>query len=310
MHPLPRMRLYWLSAKSHTVARLRSPARAEVAELADAPDSKSGSPRGVWVRFPPSAPERWSVGLAGGFEQGSRPGDPTRWRFCSKSTAASSISCNRSASLPAAWSTSARLSFASAIASSMSVRSTRASASRATRSASAWTPRRDRSLALHLADQRLRDHVVVGADGVRNVDPVLGLVVAVELQERLRCLAGQGGEPAALADRLQRLAPGDALPRGCSVIAGQCLDRTRVQPNPGEPEPLAELLHATPSLAGDRPRRVEVSDHRLDRRPHAVDHRRVSELVTVRCEPPNPSSVGIGPYTGPAAIHSSDCRWR
>ena len=30
---------------------------AEVAELADAPDSKSGSLRGVWVRFPPSAPE-------------------------------------------------------------------------------------------------------------------------------------------------------------------------------------------------------------------------------------------------------------
>src|SRR4029079_5863248 len=29
--------------------------RAEVAELADAPDSKSGSLRGVWVRFPPSA---------------------------------------------------------------------------------------------------------------------------------------------------------------------------------------------------------------------------------------------------------------
>src|SRR6266498_117189 len=28
---------------------------AEVAELADAPDSKSGSLRGVWVRFPPSA---------------------------------------------------------------------------------------------------------------------------------------------------------------------------------------------------------------------------------------------------------------
>ena len=31
------------------------PAQAEVAELADAPDSKSGSLRGVWVRFPPSA---------------------------------------------------------------------------------------------------------------------------------------------------------------------------------------------------------------------------------------------------------------
>src|SRR5688500_12547366 len=30
--------------------------RAEVAELVDAPDSKSGSLRGVWVRFPPSAP--------------------------------------------------------------------------------------------------------------------------------------------------------------------------------------------------------------------------------------------------------------
>ena len=29
--------------------------RAEVAELVDAPDSKSGSLRGVWVRFPPSA---------------------------------------------------------------------------------------------------------------------------------------------------------------------------------------------------------------------------------------------------------------
>ena len=31
------------------------PPQAEVAELADAPDSKSGSLRGVWVRFPPSA---------------------------------------------------------------------------------------------------------------------------------------------------------------------------------------------------------------------------------------------------------------
>src|SRR6266542_1401534 len=30
-------------------------ARAEVAELADAPDSKSGARKGVWVRFPPSA---------------------------------------------------------------------------------------------------------------------------------------------------------------------------------------------------------------------------------------------------------------
>src|SRR5215212_3449557 len=30
--------------------------RAEVAELADAPDSKSGARKGVWVRFPPSAP--------------------------------------------------------------------------------------------------------------------------------------------------------------------------------------------------------------------------------------------------------------
>jgi hypothetical protein len=32
--------------------------QAEVAELVDAPDSKSGSLRGVWVRFPPSASER------------------------------------------------------------------------------------------------------------------------------------------------------------------------------------------------------------------------------------------------------------
>src|SRR5580765_5104053 len=31
------------------------PSPAEVAELADAPDSISGSLRGVWVRFPPSA---------------------------------------------------------------------------------------------------------------------------------------------------------------------------------------------------------------------------------------------------------------
>src|SRR5438132_11389121 len=35
-------------------------ARAEVAELADAPDSKSGSLRGVWVRFPPSALDQGS----------------------------------------------------------------------------------------------------------------------------------------------------------------------------------------------------------------------------------------------------------
>src|SRR5262249_14930667 len=33
-------------------------ARAEVAELVDAPDSKSGSGDRVWVRFPPSAPQR------------------------------------------------------------------------------------------------------------------------------------------------------------------------------------------------------------------------------------------------------------
>ena len=31
--------------------------RAEVAELADAPDSKSGARKGVWVRVPPSAYE-------------------------------------------------------------------------------------------------------------------------------------------------------------------------------------------------------------------------------------------------------------
>src|SRR5437773_9422754 len=35
--------------------------RAEVAELVDAPDSKSGSLRGVWVRFPPSAPDGCAV---------------------------------------------------------------------------------------------------------------------------------------------------------------------------------------------------------------------------------------------------------
>src|SRR6478735_9155505 len=44
---------------SGILRRVRSTmrAQAEVAELADAPDSKSGSLRGVWVRFPPSAPE-------------------------------------------------------------------------------------------------------------------------------------------------------------------------------------------------------------------------------------------------------------
>src|SRR5439155_20632295 len=35
--------------------RRTMPAQAEVAELADAPDSKSGGLRAVWVRFPPSA---------------------------------------------------------------------------------------------------------------------------------------------------------------------------------------------------------------------------------------------------------------
>src|SRR5581483_10594127 len=40
---------------SYVVTAVTISPRAEVAELADAPDSKSGSPRGVWVRFPPSA---------------------------------------------------------------------------------------------------------------------------------------------------------------------------------------------------------------------------------------------------------------
>jgi hypothetical protein len=34
---------------------------AEVAELADAPDSKSGARKGVWVRFPPSAYGSWTA---------------------------------------------------------------------------------------------------------------------------------------------------------------------------------------------------------------------------------------------------------
>ncbi len=50
--------------------RVRFPQRAEVAELADAPDSKSGSLRGVWVRFPPSALSRPA------FEHDSPPPGP------------------------------------------------------------------------------------------------------------------------------------------------------------------------------------------------------------------------------------------
>src|SRR5260370_13330465 len=46
--------------------------RAEVAELADAPDSKSGARKGVWVRVPPSAsPER---GRAEGATAGTHRG--------------------------------------------------------------------------------------------------------------------------------------------------------------------------------------------------------------------------------------------
>src|SRR5438552_3403032 len=44
--------------------------RAEVAELADAPDSKSGARKGVWVRFPPSAL------AAEPRHPEARPGDP------------------------------------------------------------------------------------------------------------------------------------------------------------------------------------------------------------------------------------------
>src|SRR5437763_16705017 len=50
------MRLYFVGRKKSYVVRRATISRpAEVAELADAPDSKSGSLRGVWVRFPPSA---------------------------------------------------------------------------------------------------------------------------------------------------------------------------------------------------------------------------------------------------------------
>src|ERR671936_1162427 len=38
--------------------------RAEVAELVDAPDSKSGAFTGVWVRVPPSAPVAYDEALA------------------------------------------------------------------------------------------------------------------------------------------------------------------------------------------------------------------------------------------------------
>jgi hypothetical protein len=42
-------------AKSYLAAAVTIAPRAEVAELADAMDSKSIALRGVWVRFPPSA---------------------------------------------------------------------------------------------------------------------------------------------------------------------------------------------------------------------------------------------------------------
>jgi hypothetical protein len=58
-------------------------ADAEVAELADAPDSKSGALRGVWVRFPPSA----SIDARGGRPPRLRAGRRLRLR-CSENQAA------------------------------------------------------------------------------------------------------------------------------------------------------------------------------------------------------------------------------
>ena len=58
LQPLKRAnaQVSWQVAQDSTLCRRTTlSAKAEVAELADAPDSKSGSPRGVWVRFPPSA---------------------------------------------------------------------------------------------------------------------------------------------------------------------------------------------------------------------------------------------------------------
>src|SRR6266545_3979391 len=71
-------------------------ARAEVAELADAPDSKSGARKGVWVRFPPSAPD-------GRTESGSlRPARPSeRQRGGQHAEAAVSEPDERITALPA-----------------------------------------------------------------------------------------------------------------------------------------------------------------------------------------------------------------
>ena len=51
---------------------------AEVAELADAPDSKSGSPWGVWVRVPPSVLSRTTLyhGSRSSHDMGSRRSTP------------------------------------------------------------------------------------------------------------------------------------------------------------------------------------------------------------------------------------------
>src|SRR5438445_5242630 len=54
--------------------------RAEVAELADAPDSKSGARKGVWVRFPPSALAR----STGGRRIGRGPDNPASRRGASR----------------------------------------------------------------------------------------------------------------------------------------------------------------------------------------------------------------------------------
>ena len=141
---------------------------------------------------------------------------------------------------------------------------------------------------LDLFDQHLRRHVAGTAGVSCDGKPMLGLFVVADFHERVRRLAGERREPAALPDRLERLASGDALPRCRGVIAGVRLDRIGMHPGCRKPEPETELLQAAACVPARLSCRVEVPDHRFDGRSHRVDERCIPELVGVIGEPAQP----------------------
>ena len=119
------------------------------------------------------------------------------------------------------------------------------------------------------ADKHLRLDVVRGRSLVGPGAGRGGLVVAAECDQRLGAHALHGREQIALAHRLEQLGVALELALGGGVVAGQHLDRARVERRRRAQDAAADVRQHRAGAGVERAGRVEAPAHRLELRPRA-----------------------------------------